>query len=398
MVPRLKMLKRPRAAPGGHARHQAAIRRRTRLQDANARPKRAQVGLLAVCLLSVHTSSYAQGPKPTATTPSAATQPHVLGQQAKAVYTGNAMGTVIQLTFWTDDEAAAAKAAEAVFAEMKRIDRVMTTWLPESEVSQINSNAGIRAVAVSDETFTVIAKAQDIAKRTNGIFDITVGAFRGLWKFDEDMDGSLPAAAEIAKRKKLVNYRDVVLDAKHKTVKLRRANMSITLGGIAKGYAVDKCVALLHQLGFVDFIVQAGGDLYVSGQKFDQPWVLGVRDPRGARDNSFATVALRDRAFSTSGDYERAFVKDGQRYHHILDPRTAAPAMRTRSVTVLAPDAFTADAWSKVFFIEGWQKALKRADALPDVGIVVVDEKNQVHISKRLANVVTILHPPTPGI
>ncbi|MCB9560929.1 MAG: FAD:protein FMN transferase [Kofleriaceae bacterium] len=315
----------------------------------------------------------------------------------KITRTASAMGTVVQVTFWTDDEAKAAKAAQAVFDEFDRLDRMMTTWLPDSEVSQINSAAGVKAIKVSDETYAVIERAMDVSRRSKGIFDITVGAFAGLWKFDEDMDYSLPDQAEVKKRLALVGYKNVVLDAKHHTVKLKKKGMRITLGGIAKGYAVDKAVKILVDLGYADFIMQAGGDMYVSGKKGDKPWVVGIRDPRGPRDQSFAVAPVQDHSFSTSGDYERGFVKDGVRYHHILDPRTGQPARASRSVTIRAKDAFTADAWSKVLFILGAEQAMKLVDSLDDFEAVFVDADNQVHVSSGLDGVVKVLQPPTDG-
>ena len=316
----------------------------------------------------------------------------------KLIHADKAMGTSVQITIWTDDEDAAAQAAQAVFAEMRRLDAMMTTWTPESEVSQINAAAGKRAIAVSEETFTVIAKAVEVSRLSKGLFDVTVGAYGGLWKFDEDMDGTLPAAADVAARKKLVGWKDILLDRKKRTVRLRRAGMKITLGGIAKGYAVDRAAKILREAGMSDFILQAGGDMYVSGKKGTAPWVVGIRDPRGTRDASFAIAPVEDHAFSTSGDYERGFVKDGVRYHHILDPRTAQPARATRSVTVLAKDAFTADAWSKVLFIMGAAAAMPMVEKMPDFEAVFVDADNRVHVSSGLRGVVRVLHDPTPGI
>jgi len=318
----------------------------------------------------------------------------------KFIYTGQAMGTVISVFIWHDDEVKAAKAAEAVFAEMKRIDGVMTTWTPDSEVSKINAAAGGKPVVVSQETFEVIARAQDVAKKTKGIFDITVGSFKGLWKFDQDMDNSIPNPVEVKKRLALIGYQNLVLDKKKLTVFLKKKGMSITLGGIAKGYAVDKCVKLLYDQGFTNFMVQAGGDMFVAGKKGADPWVVGIRDPRGAKDAMFATGPIEDHSFSTSGDYERGFVKDGKRYHHILDPRTGQPAVKSRSVTVRAKDAFTADAWSKVLFILGpteAQKVIKR-EKLDDFEVVWVDDKNAVTMTPGLKSVLTQLKPPTPGI
>jgi thiamine biosynthesis lipoprotein len=317
----------------------------------------------------------------------------------KITYSDKAMGTVVSVWFWTDRQADAAKAAEAMFTEIKRLDLEMTTWKPDSEVSKINTAAGDKPVAVSDETFAVIERAVDVSKRSGGVFDITVGAYKGLWKFDEDMDGSLPDPADVKKRLALVGWKDLVLDKKKKTVFLRRKGMSMTLGGIAKGYAVDKCVALLVERGFTDFMVQAGGDMYVAGSKGKDPWVVGIRDPRGERDAMFATAPIKDHSFSTSGDYERGFVKDGVRYHHILDPRTGQPAHASRSVTIRTKDAFTADAWSKVMFIEGWKKGLEliKQNKLDDFEVVWVDDNNEVHTTPGIDKDLKRLRDPTPG-
>jgi thiamine biosynthesis lipoprotein len=320
------------------------------------------------------------------------------GVERKVVRTDTAMGTVVQITFWTDDEPAAALAAEAVFAEFRRLDEMMTTWTEDSEVSKINAAAGVRAVKVSKETFAVIKRALEISKKSKGVFDITVGAFQGLWKFDEDKDGTIPDPAEVEQRLALVNWKDIVLDKKKRTVKLKKKGMRITLGGIAKGYAVDRAAKLLWDAGFVDFIIQAGGDMYVSGKKGDRSWVVGIRDPRGDRDDTFAVAPIENHSFSTSGDYERGFVKDGVRYHHILDPDTGHPARATRSVTVMAKDAFTADAWSKVLFILGADRAMKLVEQLDDFEAVFVTAENAVEISSGLKDKLRILQDPTPGI
>ena len=168
----------------------------------------------------------------------------------KLTYTDKAMGTYVTVWFWTDRQVDAAAGAKAVFDEMRRLDAEMTTWTPTGETAKINAAAGVKPVKVSDEEFEVIARAVDVSKHSGGVFDITVEAFRGLWKFDEDMDGSLPNPADVKKRLEKIGWKDIVLDKKAKTVYLRRKGMAITLGGIAKGYAVDKCVALLKKRGF----------------------------------------------------------------------------------------------------------------------------------------------------
>ena len=194
-------------------------------------------------------------------------------------------------------------------------------------------------------------------------------------------------------------HRDLVVDAKKKTALLRRKGQRITLGGIAKGYGVDRAVAVLRAHGLANFIVQAGGDMYVAGKKGAAPWVVGIRDPRGAPDAMFALAPVEDHSFSTSGDYERGFVKDGVRYHHILDPRTGQPAHASRSVTIRAKDAFTADAWSKVLFILGPQKSreLLAREKLTDFEVVWVDDKNAIHMTQGIERTLKVVKPPTPG-
>jgi thiamine biosynthesis lipoprotein len=318
---------------------------------------------------------------------------------AKLTYTGKAMGTYVTVWFWTDQEATAAKAAESVFAEMKRLDAMMTTWTETSEVSRVNQAAGKKPVAVSAETFAVVERAADISKKSGGLFDVSVGAFKGLWKFDEDMDNSLPSDEDVNARLSLIGYKDIILNKAKRTVFLKRAGMLINLGGIAKGYAVDRCAAILKKAGFTDFMVQAGGDMYVAGKKGVDPWVVGIRDPRGQRDEMFALMPIENHSFSTSGDYERGFVKDGTRYHHILDPRTGHPARASRSVTIRAKDAFTADAWSKVMFIAGYKDGLAMIAKykLKDFEVVWIDDKNELHMTPAIEKQLQLKKQPTAG-
>ena len=181
-------------------------------------------------------------------------------------------------------------------------------------------------------------------------------------------------------------------------MKLRRAGMKIGLGGIAKGYAVDRCAAVLRGAGLHDFMVQAGGDLYVSGRKGTVNWVVGIRDPRGGPRDIIARMPIQDHAFSTAGDYERGFILNGRRYHHILDPSTGYPATASREVTIFAPTAFLADALDDSVFILGPQKGMALVDSLPDCATVIVDAHNQVWMSKSLEGKLQRTAPPTDGI
>jgi thiamine biosynthesis lipoprotein len=173
--------------------------------------------------------------------------------------------------------------------------------------------------------------------------------------------------------------------------------MRIGLGGIAKGYAVDTCVALFKAMGLQNFMVQAGGDLYVSGSKAAAPWMVGVRDPRGRAQDVIAKAPIRDHAFSTAGDYERAFVLDGRRYHHIIDPKTGHPATASRSVTIFAPNAFLADAIDDAVFILGPEKGLALCARYPDTLAFIVDAANKVWMSPGLAEKLQIVRSPSVG-
>jgi thiamine biosynthesis lipoprotein len=356
---------------------------------------RSLLGPLALVLvLAVAAPAHAQQPAPQAG-PAPAARP---GPDQLFVRGASSMGTRVTVSLWTQNETEAVRAAALVFDEFRRIDELMTTWRESSDVSRINAAAGGPPVVVAREVITVIQRAQQVARTTGGAFDITVGAYRGLWKFDQDKDGTIPDPAAVAARLPLVGYRDVRVNLARNTVQLRRKGMSITLGGIAKGYAVDRAVKLLHQHGFKDFLLQAGGDLYISGRRGDRPWRVGVRDPRGDASTPFALVELEDRTFSTSGDYERSVIADGVRYHHILDPATGRPAMRCRSVTVMTRDAFTADAWSTALFVLGPARGMALVEKHPELEAVFVDAGNQVHVSSGLEGRLRVLHLPSAGI
>jgi len=328
--------------------------------------------------------------------PAAAGQPRVVSRKY------GAMGTEITLSAWTADEAAAARAFDAGYDEIRRIEILMTDWErpgePESDVVRINKAAGKQAVKVSAETLEVIQKSLEMSRRSEGKFDITFAAMKGLWKFDEDLEKKVPPASEIARRRKLINWRDVVVDASARTVKLKRPGMRLGLGGIAKGYAVDRCAGVLRGEGLRDFMVQAGGDLFVSGSKGPVNWMVGVRDPRGGARDIIARMPIKDHAFSTAGDYERSFILDGKRYHHIIDPATGYPATASREVTIFAPTAFLADALDDAVFILGPTKGLALVETFPDCSALVVDANNQVFMSKSLEGKLQRTGPPTGGI
>ena len=316
------------------------------------------------------------------------------------------MGTICTVAVQDTDENRVDQAATAAFAEMSRLEALMTTWRPTSDVSRVNAAAGRQSVVVAPETFAVIKQALWIAKLSDGAFDITVGAFSGLWKFDEDNDGSIPTTAAVRDRLRLVNWRDVLVDTKTRAVRLRRPGQRITLGGIAKGFAVDAAVATLRSHGLQNFIVQCGGDMFAAGLHANRPWRVGIQDPRMPPANSpnpaasIGTVALSNQAFNTSGDYERFVIRNGRRYHHILDPKTGYPVDHTRAVSILAPSSFLADTVDTTVFVLGARRglALLRHHEIANVDGLVVDAHNQVHISPGFKPKLTELRPPTDGL
>ena len=315
---------------------------------------------------------------------------------------GKAMGTHIVFAAYTTETVDAAKtraAFDAALTEIRRIETLMTTWRPDSEVSKINAAAGKSAVVVGDETFAVIKESVHTSEISEGTFDITFHTLHGLWKFDEDIDPHPPTDKEIKKRLAFLGWRNIKLDDAKKTVMLAKPETQISLGGIAKGYAVDKAAAVLSAAGLTSFFVQAGGDLYAKGKKPDgTDWQAGIRDPRGKEGSFFAKIPLSDHAFSTAGDYERSYVVNGKRYHHIIDPRTGQPATACRSVTIWAPNAFIADAIDDAVFILGPEKGLKLVESIEGVAAVVVDARNNVWISKRLQGKLEVVAAPTDGI
>jgi len=308
---------------------------------------------------------------------------------------GVAMGSELRLTTWAADEAAARSAFDAVFAEFERLEALMSTWRQGSDVLRINAAAGDHAVQVAPDVRDVLRQARQISEWTDGTFDVTFGALTDVWKFDQDQDDTIPSAEAIRARLPLIDYRQIEIDDRAGTVFLKRKGMKIHLGGIGKGYAVEHAMNILRRAGLRDFMIQAGGDLYVGGHKDGRPWRLGINDPRGAEGKSFATLDLSDSTFSTSGDYARFFMKDGVRYHHILDPSTGQPARLCRSVTIVSDSPVLADAVAKGVFILGPEKGMALVERLPKLGAVIVTAKNEVLVSSGLKDRFVLLAPPT---
>lgn len=306
------------------------------------------------------------------------------------------MGSELRLTAWASNETAAVAAFDEVFRDFDRLENLMSVWRGGSDIVRLNAAAGVQPVPVSRDVREALNIARQVSEWTDGRFDVTFGALSGLWKFDyQDKDDTIPERGEVLKRLALINYRDVEVDDRAGTAFLKRKGMRVNLGGIGKGYAVDRAVEILRRRGLGDFMIQAGGDMYVGGKRGDRPWRLGIRDPRGPADRSFATLDLSNGTFSTSGDYERFFIKDGRRYSHILDVTTGEPARECRSVTLVTNRAVIADALAKGVFVLGPTAGMALIERLPDVEGVIVSSTNEVLVSSGLRNRLVIVSPPT---
>ena len=321
---------------------------------------------------------------------SRAAAPHLVARA------GAAMGSDLRLTASTADDATARAAFDRVFHEFERLDALMSVWRPGSEILRINASAGDRPVAVSADVRSVLHTAHQISEWTGGKFDVTFGPLADVWKFDaQNQDDSVPDEASIQSRLSLVDYRRIEIDDRAGTVFLPRRGMRVHLGGIGKGFAVERAVGILRQAGLGDFMIQAGGDLYVAGRKDGKPWKLGITDPRGPEGRTFAMLDLSDGTFSTSGDYARFFIKNGVRYHHLIDPATGHPARGCRSVTIVADSPLLADGLSTGVFILGPTDGMVLIERLPHVEGVIVTSTNEVLVSSGLKGRLVVNAQPT---
>ena len=290
------------------------------------------------------------------------------------------MGTAITVELWHDDVRDGEDAAAAVIEEMHRIDALMSTYKPESELSRINRDAAISPVPAGRELITLIADALELSELTAGAFDVTYASVGYLYDYRQRRR---PDAGEIDEKLAAVDYRHVVVDPEASTISFKASGVRIDLGGIAKGYAVERGVHILRKRGVEHAIVTAGGDSQILGDRRGRPWVVGVRDPR-SRGKVVARIPLVDEAISTSGDYERYFEEDGVRYHHILNPSTGKSAGAVRSVTIVGPQATRTDGLSTSVFVLGVDAGMRLVNRLPDVEAVIVDSDGQLFYSSGL--------------
>jgi thiamine biosynthesis lipoprotein len=302
--------------------------------------------------------------------------------------TDGIMGTRITVELWAEDPAKAEQAIDAVLAEMRHIDDSMSTYKPTSEVSQVNDAAANGPMHISKELFDLLTTAKEYSVITEGAFDITYASVGYLYDFRKHQH---PDEEQIAKALPAIDYRHVILDPKDQTVYFSQKGVRIDLGGIAKGYSVDRGIDVLKSLGYSRAYVGAGGDSRIIGDRFGKPWVVGIRDPRKGEGNVIARIPLVDAAISTSGDYERFFEEKGVRYHHIIDPHTGHSASKVRSATVIGPYATRTDGLSKTAFVLGPEKAMEIYNRLDDIDAIIVKLDGTVVYSKGMQRA-----PPAP--
>ena len=290
------------------------------------------------------------------------------------------MGTAIHVELWHTNKDIAETNIQHVIDEMHRIDELMSPYKQNSEVSSINNNAAKHPVSISIELFNLIKKSIHISELSKGAFDITFASVGYLYDYRHK---NAPTKNEISKRIKSINYKNIQLDPDKHTIFFTRKNTRIDLGGIAKGHAVDNAIKLLQQQGIQQAMVSAGGDTRIIGDKKGRPWYIGIRHPRNKKESA-VILPLSNTAISTSGDYERYFIKNNTRYHHIINPRTGDSARELRSVSILGPNSTMTDALSTTVFILGLNKGMKLVSSLKDIEAIIIDNKGKMYYSTGL--------------
>lgn len=303
------------------------------------------------------------------------------------------MGNRFEITVVFDEEATAFAHIDKAVEEIRRIEKLLTTFSEDSQTNLINRNAGIAPVKVDPEIFDIIARSKRISAVTQGAFDITYGSVdKKLWNFDQTMT-SLPDPETAKRSVHLINYRNVLLDEKEVTVFLKNKGMRIGFGGIGKGYAAERAKYILQQEGVESGIVNAAGDLTAWGYQPDgKPWTIGIADPGSAHHPSlhhpagkaFSYLNITDMAVATSGNYEKFVMIDGKKYSHTIDPNTGLPVSGIKSVTIISPNAEIADAMATPVMIMGIKVGLNLVNQLKGVECIMIDDNDTIYSSENI--------------
>lgn len=328
-----------------------------------------------------------------------------------------AMDTICTITVVSSSERQAKEAINAGFAEIKRLEDLLNFFSEQSEVTAINKSSGDKPVKVSEETEDIVEKAIKISEYTNGAFDPTIGPLMRPWGFSGLRDATqktpgIPQTEKIKKILPLIDYKKIKVNNITSEIFLEKKGMELDLGGIVKGYTADRVVRVIKAKGIKSALVSIAGDIKGFGLKPDaEPWKVGIQNPRpednppespntplwkrgvrGDFEDIFASLLLKDKAISTSGDYQRFFIKDGRRYHHILNPKTGFPADRVVSASVIAPDGYMADGISTGIFVLGPEKGIKLLKSLGLSGIIV-DTNKKIFLTEDLKGKINIERP-----
>ncbi|WP_292001538.1 FAD:protein FMN transferase [Chlorobium sp.] len=303
------------------------------------------------------------------------------------------MGTVMKIKAEgpAHDEQQTRSAFDAAFRLIASLESDLSEWQEASPVSQANRAAGLEKIAVPEPVITVTRKSLDIGRITDGAFDVTFRPLGRLWNIKNRK--TPPPADSIAIAGRLVDYRQIELDTLEKTIFLKKTGMEIGFGGIAKGYAAWRAGELLKSRGINNFIINAGGDLYVHGKKNRQYWTSGITDPdnKTSKKPVIAFQILKPCGIATSGEYENFFLWQGKRYHHIIDPETGYPAEGMKSVTVFSEDPAKADAYATAFFILGYEKSLEIIGQDPSAAFIMIDMNGRMLRSPNLDRYILVL-------
>lgn len=294
------------------------------------------------------------------------------------------MGNTFEITVVGAEKVWADEKIDLAITEIRRIEKLLTTFDNKSQTNQVNANAGIRPVRVDREVFDLVKRAGRISAITDGAFDITYGSLdKRLWNFDKTMT-ALPDPEMAKSMVKLINYRNVILDEAACTIKLKEKGMRIGFGGIGKGYAAEKAKALLIREGVKGGIVNASGDLTTWGTPASgQPWTVGISSPNDALI-PFSYLNITDMAIATSGNYEKFVVINGKKYSHTINPRTGLPVTGIKSVTIISPNAEIADAMATPVCIMGVKAGLDLVNQIPLLDCIIVDDANRIYTSKNI--------------
>ena len=292
------------------------------------------------------------------------------------------MGTLVFVTAVAKDVPTGQRAAEAALNEIRRLEELLSTWIPTSELSRLNDAAGQRSVKISVDTMQLLKRALEVARLTEGGFNIAVGPAVQAWNVTEQ--SSIPSEEQLHLLLPLLDLSALQLDETAGTAYLTRAGMRVDVGGIGKGFAADRAAEAMRGVGATAGAVALSGDIKTFGRMPDgEAFLFGIQDPR-KEQSLLATIELQDEAISTAGDYERFFERDGVRYHHILDPATLQPARDCQSVTVIAKEGVMADGLDTGIFVMGPTRGMELVERLPDVEAVIVARDGSILVSSGL--------------